>query len=72
MSRAWLRVAVDKANDAAFIQGPGAGRLIEQASGKLIWLPRRRAWATSVRVASAVLALADHERRVVTYTEAAA
>ncbi len=69
MSRPWLRVHVDPLNDTATINGPGTGKLIERAGGKLMWSPRRKAWTSNCRIASAVLALADHENREVTYTE---
>ncbi len=68
MSRAWLRVSADPVNAVAYVAGPGAGKLIEQAGGTLMWSARRKAWATSVRIAVDVLAQADHEGRLVTYS----
>lgn len=65
-------MSADRVNDAAFISGPGAGKLIEEACGTLMWSPRRTAWATNVRIAVDVLAQADYEGRQVTYSEDAA
>ncbi len=69
MSRPWLRVHVNNFNDWSAISGPGAGRLIQRAGGKLWWSRERRAWMSNRRIADNVLAIADYERRKVSYTE---
>lgn len=69
MPRPWVRVHLIASNDTAAINGPGTGKLIATAGGKLVWSRRRRAWMTNRRIAEAVLALADHEGRDVDYRE---
>ena len=69
MSRPWLRVHIDDRNDWSAISGPGAGRLIQRAGGKLWWSRERRAWMSNRRIADNVLAIADYEHRKVSYTE---
>jgi len=69
MSRPWLRGHVNNSNDWSAISGPGAGRLIQRAGGKLWWSRERRAWMSNRRIADNVLAIADYEHRKVSYTE---
>ncbi|KAA1423402.1 hypothetical protein FE697_007260 [Mumia zhuanghuii] len=48
---------------AAFVSGPLARtRLVECGAKSPMWLPNRRVWATSPRVARDLIALCDAER----------
>ncbi|MDO9378928.1 MAG: hypothetical protein Q7T56_08755 [Nocardioidaceae bacterium] len=66
-SRAWLRVVIVPEKGLAFVQGPGARELIEEAGGRAFWLGTKRAWSTSPAVAGDVLALAQLGRLAVAY-----
>lgn len=65
----WLRVHVNNFNDRSAISGPGAGKLIQRAGGKLWWSRERRAWMSNRRITDKVMAIADAEGRKVSYTE---
>ena len=56
---------------AAYVSGPNARRLLIEAGAKSpMWLPRRRVWATSPKVARDLLALADARSIPVRFTDA--
>ena len=68
MSRPWLRVRA-YAPHLYVVNGPGAGRLVIDAGGKVMYSRSMRGYATNEQIATQVLALAEHERRAVTFED---
>jgi hypothetical protein len=65
----WLRVIWDEQNDAVFIAGFEAGKLVIACGGKPMWSAPRHAWMTNKRVGRNLLALADKERYAIDLSE---